>query len=67
MSKWYEMISFDTLGEMAFGESFHSVKAENFADPTAFKPERWLDPNSTDVKEASQPFSMGPRGCLGQK
>lgn len=27
MTKWYEMIAFDSLGEMAFGESFHSVKA----------------------------------------
>lgn len=26
MTKWYEMVTFDTLGEMAFGESFHSVK-----------------------------------------
>ena len=25
MTKWYEMISFDILGEMAFGESFHAV------------------------------------------
>lgn len=33
MSKWYEMISFDTLGEMAFGESFHSVKAGKFRLP----------------------------------
>ncbi|KAK0636059.1 cytochrome P450 [Bombardia bombarda] len=39
---------------------------EYFADPYAFKPERWLDPASTDVKEASQPFSLGARGCLGQ-
>lgn len=38
-----------------------------FSDPNTFKPERWLDPNSTDVREASQPFSVGPRGCLGQK
>ncbi|TDZ61725.1 Cytochrome P450 monooxygenase BOT4 [Colletotrichum trifolii] len=37
-----------------------------FSDPLVFKPERWLDPYSTDVREASQPFSMGPRGCLGQ-
>ncbi|KAF9634223.1 Cytochrome P450 [Lasiodiplodia theobromae] len=37
-----------------------------FHDPFAFKPERWLDPNCTDVKEASQPFSLGPRGCLGR-
>ncbi|KAK2616579.1 hypothetical protein QQS21_000402 [Conoideocrella luteorostrata] len=39
---------------------------EYFSEPYAFKPERWLDPRSKDVKEASQPFSMGPRGCLGQ-
>ena len=26
MTKWYEMLSFDILGEMAFGESFHAVK-----------------------------------------
>lgn len=26
MTKWYEMISFDILGEMAFGESFHAVQ-----------------------------------------
>ncbi|THY32783.1 hypothetical protein D6D01_02446 [Aureobasidium pullulans] len=29
-----------------------------------FKPERWLDADCTDVKEASQPFSRGPWGCL---
>ncbi|KAK1724060.1 cytochrome P450 [Colletotrichum acutatum] len=39
---------------------------EYFSDPKNFKPERWLDAESTDVREASQPFSMGPRGCLGQ-
>ncbi|KAK7749837.1 hypothetical protein SLS53_000418 [Cytospora paraplurivora] len=37
-----------------------------FHDPMVFKPERWLDPNCTDVKEASQPFSLGPRGCIGK-
>ncbi|KAF4910857.1 Cytochrome P450 monooxygenase BOT4 [Colletotrichum fructicola] len=42
----------------------HSEKY--FSDPKEFKPDRWIDPESTDVKEASQPFSMGPRGCLGQ-
>lgn len=26
MTKWYEMMSFDILGEMAFGESFHSME-----------------------------------------
>ncbi|KAE8361745.1 cytochrome P450 [Aspergillus caelatus] len=40
--------------------------ARYFHDPYTFKPERWLDPNCTDNKEASQPFSLGPRGCLGR-
>ncbi|KAF5862542.1 hypothetical protein ETB97_011539 [Aspergillus alliaceus] len=31
-----------------------------------FKPERWIDPNCTDVKEASQPFSLGLRACVGR-
>ncbi|RJE20956.1 Cytochrome p450, partial [Aspergillus sclerotialis] len=26
MTKWYEMVGFDILGEMAFGESFHSIE-----------------------------------------
>jgi cytochrome P450 len=25
MTKWYQMATFDVLGEMAFGESFHSL------------------------------------------
>lgn len=34
--------------------------------PDEFYPERWLDPKNTDKKEASQPFLLGPRGCLGR-
>jgi hypothetical protein len=30
MTKWFEMVSFDVLGEMAFGQSFDSVKAGAF-------------------------------------
>ena len=41
--------------------------ARNFHSPYAFKPERWLDKECADIKEASQPFSLGPRGCLGRK
>ncbi|KAL4746663.1 hypothetical protein BDW72DRAFT_207141 [Aspergillus terricola var. indicus] len=37
-----------------------------FHDPMQFKPERWIDPNCTDVKEASQPFSLGLRACVGR-
>ncbi|KAK5631624.1 hypothetical protein RRF57_007338 [Xylaria bambusicola] len=38
----------------------------NFHDPYAFKPERWIDPACTDIKDASQPFSLGYRACIGR-
>ncbi|KAF6809469.1 Isotrichodermin C-15 hydroxylase 6 [Colletotrichum plurivorum] len=38
----------------------------NFHEPMSFIPERWLDPESRDVKEASQPFSLGYRACIGR-
>lgn len=31
MTKWYEMVAFDILGEMAFGESFHSIESGQLA------------------------------------
>ncbi|KAH6667974.1 cytochrome P450 [Halenospora varia] len=40
----------------------------NFMDPDSFIPERWL-PNTgfdTDVKEAMQAWSVGPRNCIGK-
>lgn len=38
-----------------------------FSSPEEFLPERWMESHSTsDVKEASQPFSLGPRQCLGR-
>ncbi|KAI1873502.1 hypothetical protein JX265_005124 [Neoarthrinium moseri] len=43
-----------------------SMSPENFHDPWSFRPERWTHPNSGDVLEASQPFSLGTRGCLGK-
>lgn len=39
----------------------------NFKDPLEFKPERWLGTNETDITEATQPFSLGARGCLGRR
>lgn len=46
--------------------TFHS--ARNFRDPDTFIPERWLDEPAymTDCKSAMQPFSVGPRNCLGR-
>ncbi|KAJ5369456.1 hypothetical protein N7509_014068 [Penicillium cosmopolitanum] len=47
--------------------------SENFTDPDTFAPERWLDsapkeftPYQSDQHDVFQPFSYGPRGCIGQ-
>ncbi len=41
---------------------------ENFTDPMAFRPERFLAGEKTkDNLEAMQPFSYGPRNCIGMK
>ncbi|KAI1132468.1 cytochrome P450 [Nemania abortiva] len=37
-----------------------------FNEPEVFKPERWIDTDCKDVKEASQPFGQGPRMCIGR-
>ena len=43
----------------------------NFADPKSFIPERWLpevpERYRNDRKDALQPFSVGPRNCIGKK
>jgi len=41
----------------------------NFAFPNSFRPERWLgDPRfANDHIEAFNPFSYGPRNCIGKK
>lgn len=41
----------------------------NFRDPDSLIPERWLDGTGfeKDSKEVLQPFSFGPRNCLGKK
>ncbi|EGU71747.1 hypothetical protein FOXB_17742 [Fusarium oxysporum f. sp. conglutinans Fo5176] len=41
----------------------------NFRDPYKFDPERWRRDSeyyANDKKQAFQPFSLGPRGCLGK-
>jgi cytochrome P450 len=40
----------------------------NFTDARSFRPERWLGDSkySNDVLDANEPFSMGPRNCLGK-
>ncbi|KAJ4316652.1 hypothetical protein N0V94_005333 [Neodidymelliopsis sp. IMI 364377] len=48
---------------------FHS--AENFANPDVFAPERFLETDDPkwreDKRNALQPFSFGPRNCIGRK
>ncbi|EFX01803.1 cytochrome p450 monooxygenase [Grosmannia clavigera kw1407] len=41
---------------------------ENWEDPWKYSPERFLEdnPNTRDRLEAMQPFSVGPRNCLGR-
>ncbi|KAI0400811.1 cytochrome P450 monooxygenase-like protein [Xylaria palmicola] len=34
-------------------------------DAESFRPERWIGDGFNDQKKASQPFSTGPRACLG--
>ncbi|EAW12419.1 cytochrome P450 [Aspergillus clavatus NRRL 1] len=43
-----------------------SLDPANFDAPWVFCPERWLRLSAEDQLEASQPFSMGSRSCLGQ-
>lgn len=43
--------------------------ARNFTDPDAYVPERWLGEEkfAGDKREGVNPFSYGPRNCLGKK
>lgn len=45
---------------------------DNWADPWAFKPERFLSDSEEAAKagnqlDALQPFNVGPRNCIGRK
>ncbi|KAI1498688.1 cytochrome P450 [Biscogniauxia marginata] len=39
--------------------------SRNFYLPWEFRPERWIDEGYGDNKDASHPFSIGPRACIG--
>lgn len=58
-----------TSVSMAYLAAFHAEA--NFVDPESFCPERWLDgadaKYDADIKAVMQPFSFGPRNCLGRK
>lgn len=44
-----------------------SMSSQNFLNPWKFDPERWLGEEKGDTMGASQPFSLGPRSCLGKR
>jgi cytochrome P450 len=45
--------------------------SRNFADVNSFVPERWLKnppaKYANDNRKVLQPFSVGPRNCIGRK
>jgi cytochrome P450 len=47
--------------------TYHSSR--NFKNPNKYAPERWLgdEEYKDDVRESFNPFSFGPRNCLGKK
>ncbi|OLN96220.1 Isotrichodermin C-15 hydroxylase 11, partial [Colletotrichum chlorophyti] len=55
-----------TLVQVWHWPVFHNP--QHFALPDSFIPERWLDDPrfSGDQKESFQPFSVGPRNCIGR-
>lgn len=60
-----EYIPGNTAVSVAQWATYHSP--QNFQRPNEFLPERWTDPAfATDNKAAFQPFSFGPRNCLGK-
>lgn len=44
-----------------------SHNPDHFRNPDDFIPERWIDPSyKSDVAKGMQPFSLGPRNCIGK-
>jgi len=55
------------VGTEVFTTSWAAThSADNFHRPYDFIPERWLDSDCKDRFDASQPFSIGSRVCLGR-
>ena len=55
-------------GTVTYVSAYSATHSEaNFRNALEFSPERWVGENSWDKKEASQPFLLGSRVCLGRK
>jgi cytochrome P450 len=51
------------------GTCIYSIhhNADYYPDPFMYRPERWLEAGSTELaRSAFNPFSVGPRGCIGK-
>ncbi|KAJ5413640.1 hypothetical protein N7509_000267 [Penicillium cosmopolitanum] len=64
-----EVLPEDTSVSVAHYSAFRG--ASNFEEPNSFLPQRWLKQDGkgrfqNDKREALQPFSMGPRACIGR-
>lgn len=53
------------------GVHIYSVQRqeEDFPDANSFQPERWMDKEaqSNNNKKAANPFSIGPKACIGKR
>lgn len=68
----YDPFHLTNLPQVSMGMAQYAVfrSPANFKDPELYLPERWLDtdgPYAGDAREALQPFSFGPRNCIGRK
>jgi cytochrome P450 len=43
-----------------------ALKGDHFAEPQAFRPERWLGETASHGKRVATPFGAGPRMCPGR-
>ena len=55
-------------GEVVIFSQYVNARRKNIYGPDAddFRPERWEEPQSSDIGWAYFPFNGGPRACLGQ-
>jgi len=61
------MAGFKTIMSVWQWPLYHTAKW--FSLPDSFIPERWLGDEKfkNDRKDGMQPFSFGPRNCIGKK
>ena len=76
MTPWYPIVDsrLNYQTKVAVHQTAAYWSASNFHEPKSYIPERWLpeastDPSSpfyNDNRAVLQPFSVGPRNCIGR-